>query len=188
MKLKAKAKEEEEELKTEIAEDEQPEDFEASVFDEEDESAEPSRKKKVTPASSSRGRGRGRGRGGASQATSSGRGRSNKRVSKANQKRDVAKPKRTKERTITDIIEKVSTWRKLYNGILVPGENNEKDQLQRWSLEEAAQKVGVSKKSLDDYLLQLRFGKKFKFDFEAHKDSKVGVLRMFVKQEKDKIK
>jgi hypothetical protein len=28
--------------------------------------------------------------------------------------------KRTKERTITDIIEKVSTWRKLYNGVLVP--------------------------------------------------------------------
>ena len=27
---------------------------------------------------------------------------------------------RTKERTITDIIEKVSTWRKLYNGVMVP--------------------------------------------------------------------
>ena len=26
----------------------------------------------------------------------------------------------TKERTITDIIEKVSTWRKLYNGVMVP--------------------------------------------------------------------
>ena len=31
-----------------------------------------------------------------------------------------ARIKRTKERTITDIIEKVSTWRKLYNGVLVP--------------------------------------------------------------------
>ena len=28
--------------------------------------------------------------------------------------------KRTKERTITEIIEKVSTWRKLYNGVLIP--------------------------------------------------------------------
>jgi hypothetical protein len=27
--------------------------------------------------------------------------------------------RRTKERTITDIIEKVSTWRKLYNGVTV---------------------------------------------------------------------
>lgn len=33
---------------------------------------------------------------------------------------------RTKERTITDIIEKVSTWRKLYNGVMVPNpQNNE---------------------------------------------------------------
>jgi hypothetical protein len=30
------------------------------------------------------------------------------------------KSTRTKERTITDIIEKVSTWRKLYNGVMVP--------------------------------------------------------------------
>ncbi|MFM7852716.1 MAG: hypothetical protein ACKO96_12580 [Flammeovirgaceae bacterium] len=38
-------------------------------------------------------------------------------------------------------------------------------ELIRFSLEDAAQKVGVSKKSLDDYLLQLRFGKKYGFDF-----------------------
>ena len=66
----------------------------------------------------------------------------------------ATKQKRTKERTIADIIEKVSTWRKLYNGVMVPSENaQEEPQLQRWSLEEAAGKVGVSKKSLDDYLL-----------------------------------
>ena len=59
--------------------------------------------------------------------------------------------RRTKERTITDIIEKVSTWRKLYNGVMVP--INGQMQLQRWSLEDAAQKVQVSKKSLDVYLL-----------------------------------
>jgi len=58
----------------------------------------------------------------------------------------------------------------------------------RYSLEDAASKVGVSKKSLDDYLLQLRFGKKFGFDFQAHKDDKVGVLRTFVKNEKTKQK
>jgi hypothetical protein len=44
--------------------------------------------------------------------------------------------------------------------------------------------VGVSKKSLDDYLLQLRFGKKFGFDFQKHKDDKVGCLRSYVKTEK----
>ena len=36
-------------------------------------------------------------------------------------------------------------------------------------LEDAATKVDVSKKSLDDYLLQLRFGKKYNFDFQKHK-------------------
>jgi len=60
-------------------------------------------------------------------------------------------PKRTKERTIKYIIEKVSQWRKLYNGYM-----NENHELVRMSLEEAAEKVGVSKKSLDDYLSQLR--------------------------------
>ena len=66
---------------------------------------------------------------------------------------DEGKFKRTKERTIQDIIEKVSTWRKLYNGVIVPGPNSDTQQLQRWSLEDAAKKVEVSKKSLDDYLL-----------------------------------
>jgi len=90
--------------------------------------------------------------------------------------------KRTKERTITEIIEKVSTWRKLYNGVMIPNKDTGEVQLQRWSLEDAAAKVKVSKKSLDDYLLQLRFGKKFGFDFEKYRDSKVGVLRSFVKE------
>lgn len=36
--------------------------------------------------------------------------------------------------------------------------------------------------------MQLRFGKKFGFDFQKHKDDKVGTLRSFVKKEKSKIK
>ena len=101
---------------------------------------------------------------------------------------DDLQKKRTKERTITEIIEKVSTWRKLYNGVMIPNKDTNEVQLQRWSLEDAAAKVKVSKKSLDDYLLQLRFGKKFGFDFEKHRDSKVGVLRSFVKDQKDSLK
>jgi len=46
--------------------------------------------------------------------------------------------------------------------------------------------VGVSKKSLDDYLLQLRFGKKYGFDFQKHRNDKVGVLRCYVKEQKSK--
>lgn len=71
----------------------------------------------------------------------------------------------------------------MYNGVTDPEGN-----LLRYSLEDAASKVGVSKKSLDDYLLQLRFGKKFGFDFQKHKDDKVGVLRTHVKSHKEEQK
>mmetsp|Transcript_1884 Transcript_1884/g.1684 ORF Transcript_1884/g.1684 Transcript_1884/m.1684 type:complete len:239 (+) Transcript_1884:11-727(+) len=84
--------------------------------------------------------------------------------------------KRTKERKIGFIIEKVSLWRKLYNGI-----PDHTGKTVRYSLEEAANLVGVSKKSLDDYLSQLRKGRKFGFDFNKNKDEKVGTLRTFVK-------
>lgn len=56
--------------------------------------------------------------------------------------------RRTKERKISFVIEKVSLWRKLYNGV-----NDGNGQLVRYSLEESAKKIGISKKSLDDYLL-----------------------------------
>jgi hypothetical protein len=51
----------------------------------------------------------------------------------------------------------------------------------RYSLEDAAVMVGVSKKSLDDYMLQLRAGRIYGFDFVKNGDQKVGVLRHFVK-------
>jgi hypothetical protein len=71
-------------------------------------------------------------------------------------------------------------WRKLYNGI--PAKDGK---LMRYSLEESAKKVGISKKSLDDYLLQLRYGKKYDFDFNKHKEDKIGILRAFVKKYKE---
>lgn len=85
--------------------------------------------------------------------------------------------RRTKERKIGFIIEKVSKWRKLYNGVPTA-----KGEMVKVTLEEAASKIGISKKSLDDYLLQLRFGRKFGFNFQEHKDDKVGVLRAYVKK------
>ena len=62
------------------------------------------------------------------------------------------KSKRSKERKINYIIEKVLLWRKLYNGF-----EDEKGNLIKLTLEEAADKVGISKKSLDDYLIQIRY-------------------------------
>ena len=91
--------------------------------------------------------------------------------------------RKMKERRIWDIVELVTLWRKLYNGI-----PDNKGNLLRYSLDDAARKVKVSKKSLDDYLLQLRFGRKLGFDFEKHKNDRVGVLRKFVKLNKSQVK
>jgi hypothetical protein len=54
----------------------------------------------------------------------------NKAVIKAGPASDLdGAKKRTKERTITEIIEKVSTWRKLYNGVMIPNKQTNEVQL-----------------------------------------------------------
>ena len=70
-------------------------------------------------------------------------------------------------------------WRKYYAGT-----SNDRNQTQKFSLEEAEKKVGISKTSLDDYPFQIRFGNKYGFNFNEHYDDKVGVLRDFVRQNK----
>ena len=90
------------------------------------------------------------------------------------------KEKRTKERKIGFIIEKVNAWRKLYNGFY-----NENGEHTRYSLDQAAKIINISKKSLDDYLLQLRLGRKYGFDFNKNKNERVGVLRVFVKNHRN---
>ena len=87
------------------------------------------------------------------------------------------KKKREKEKTISEVIRKVATWRRLYTGILL----NEME-LVRYTLEGAAYKVGMSKKSLDDFLLQLRLGRKYGFDFKKNSDELVGVLRNYIRE------
>lgn len=94
---------------------------------------------------------------------------------------DARLNKRTKERKIGQIINKVTLWRKLYNGYY-----DEEKKFIKFSLEDAAKMLNISKKSLDDYLLQLRLGRKFGFDFNLHKNSRVGILRSFVKNQRSK--
>jgi len=93
----------------------------------------------------------------------------------------TTKDKRTKERKIEFIVEKVNAWRRLYNGFY-----NENGEYTRYSLDQAAKMVGISKKSLDDYLLQLRLGRKYGFNFNQNKTKKVGILRAFVKRHRAK--
>mmetsp|Transcript_2300 Transcript_2300/g.2714 ORF Transcript_2300/g.2714 Transcript_2300/m.2714 type:complete len:129 (-) Transcript_2300:83-469(-) len=84
--------------------------------------------------------------------------------------------RRTKERKIGDVVQKVIEWRKVYNSTNENGKT--------YSLDEAATQVGMSKKSLDDYLLQVRNARKFGFNFNEHKEEKIGILRAFNKKNK----
>ena len=93
------------------------------------------------------------------------------------------KSKRAKERKIGYVIKKVFMWKTLYNGIYSTDENGNKIKI-KYTLEQAASKAGISKKSLDDYLIQLRIGRFFNFNFTEHKNDKVGILRAFVKKHK----
>lgn len=63
------------------------------------------------------------------------------------------KTKKTRERGIGEVMEKVLEWRQLYNGY----KDSKTGKIMKMSLEAAAAKIGISKKSLDDYLLQIRY-------------------------------
>eukprot|EP00343_Euplotes_focardii_P006466 CAMPEP_0205810818 /NCGR_PEP_ID=MMETSP0205-20121125/14981_1 /ASSEMBLY_ACC=CAM_ASM_000278 /TAXON_ID=36767 /ORGANISM="Euplotes focardii, Strain TN1" /LENGTH=166 /DNA_ID=CAMNT_0053089295 /DNA_START=110 /DNA_END=607 /DNA_ORIENTATION=+ len=76
--------------------------------------------------------------------------------------------RRTKERKIGDVVTKVIEWRKLYN-------SGDEFEGKKYSLDDAAKAVGMSKKSLDDYLLQIRCARKFGFNFNEHKEDKIGI-------------
>ena len=89
------------------------------------------------------------------------------------------KTRRAKERKIGSVVRKVYIWRKLYTGF-----QDENGKTIKLTLEEAAKKVGISKKSLDDYLIQLRNGRNLGFNFNEHQNDKVGVLRSYVKKHK----
>ena len=75
----------------------------------------------------------------------------------------------------------MALWRKLYIGF-----PDEKDDHVHFELEDAANKIGVIKKTLDDYLLQIRNGKRYGFNFHKRKNDKIGELRSFVKEKRTK--
>lgn len=76
------------------------------------------------------------------------------------------------------MIEKVLRWRELYAGIGVR---------EKVPLEDGARTVNISKKTLDDYLSQIKKGKRYGFNFNEHKNEKIGILREFIrKAEKNK--
>jgi len=77
--------------------------------------------------------------------------------------------RREKERKIGEVVTKVCAWRQSYRN-------------RKMTLEDAAKLVDISKKSLDDYFFQLKKAQKAGFNFNEHKNDKIGILRSFNKR------
>ena len=75
-------------------------------------------------------------------------------VEKSQSSDDDDMTKRPKARTINAIVRTLVKWRHLYHGVYEMQEGNEDERvLVKYSLADAATKLGMSKKSLDDYLM-----------------------------------
>lgn len=92
------------------------------------------------------------------------------------------KTKRIRERQISEVVKAVAIWRRLYTGVSTT--HGDETLLIRYSLTDAAQKVGISRKTLDEYLHLINMGRKYGFKFSARQDEKVGQLRLFVSKAK----
>ncbi|KRX08872.1 hypothetical protein PPERSA_08976 [Pseudocohnilembus persalinus] len=86
------------------------------------------------------------------------------------------KIRRDKERSIQFALEKVQQWKNIKefgytndNGELITG----------LTQEQAAKVIGMSKKTLEDYSLQIRKAQQRGFSIESHLDEKMGILRRF---------
>ena len=86
--------------------------------------------------------------------------------------------KRVKERCIGEVFEKVTKWRKLFDD----GITTDRGVSKKINLEVAASMIGISRKTLDDYYLQIKRATQMGFDFKAHSDKKMGFLRNYVKR------
>ena len=85
-------------------------------------------------------------------------------------------------RKIGEVVKIVYSQRKFFNGYY--NDNGEKT---KYNLEEASKKVGIKRKTLDDYLKQLRKARLLGFDFNKNKDESISFLRDFNKNKKLKL-
>ncbi|CAD8163099.1 unnamed protein product [Paramecium pentaurelia] len=84
--------------------------------------------------------------------------------------------KRVKERSIMDAKQSVDEWRKLFKN----GEIDQNGHKIKYSLKQAAEKVGVPKKTLEDYHQLLKKAEQY-IDLNEVGDKKMGYLRSFLK-------
>lgn len=79
------------------------------------------------------------------------------------------------ERTIGEVRQHLENRNKLY-----------RNASQGYTLQQAADIIGLPKKTLDDYDRHIRIAESYGFDFEKYKHSGMGILRAFVKEQSGK--
>ena len=87
--------------------------------------------------------------------------------------------KQTKEdRMVYSVLKKIIRWRQLYYDgeveTFIDEHGVQKQVLHEFTLAEAALKEGLNKKTLDDYLLNVRYAIKFNFDFYTNQCQSIG--------------
>eukprot|EP00330_Aristerostoma_sp_ATCC50986_P002542 CAMPEP_0114576128 /NCGR_PEP_ID=MMETSP0125-20121206/914_1 /TAXON_ID=485358 ORGANISM="Aristerostoma sp., Strain ATCC 50986" /NCGR_SAMPLE_ID=MMETSP0125 /ASSEMBLY_ACC=CAM_ASM_000245 /LENGTH=259 /DNA_ID=CAMNT_0001764381 /DNA_START=372 /DNA_END=1151 /DNA_ORIENTATION=+ len=81
---------------------------------------------------------------------------------------------------LSEVMKTVMKWRQIRN----KGKLTKDNKKVKVSFNEAAEMLGLSLKSLNDYLRVIKLGEKFNFDFEKNMNKKFGVLRKFVSDKK----
>ena len=84
-------------------------------------------------------------------------------------------------RKIGEVVKIVYSQRKFFNGYY-----NDEGETVKYNLEEASKKVNIKRKTLDDYLKQLRKAREKGFDFNKHKNESIAFLRSFNEKNKTK--
>lgn len=79
---------------------------------------------------------------------------------------------RSRELSVSTVINKVCEWRRLNKNCYDSDFNN-----YGLTLHQAAEVVGLPKKSLDDYLSQLRQAREFGYNFNEYCNHKIGHMR-----------
>jgi len=90
----------------------------------------------------------------------------------------IAPRRRHAERKVGEVMAILDQWRKYYDGVYDPKTNT----YIKTSLAEAAKRMGIPRKSLDDYMLVVKQAKAIGFDFGKNGSEKFGVVRSFVKK------
>ncbi|CAD8153859.1 unnamed protein product [Paramecium octaurelia] len=85
--------------------------------------------------------------------------------------------KRVKERSVQMAVEKVEEWRHLFAN----GKVDNQGKLKKLTLQQAAEEVGIPKKTLEDYYQLIKKAKEIQ-PIEQLYDQKMGYLRQLIKQ------